>query len=146
MIVYLISKIASAQLEISELEIKINEAEKELNSCKQLKQILARIISNSLNGCASLENAGNNLNKGIRIAGIGQGIKIFDRFVKIKELNSKATIGETSVDKRIKELELELEFSKLRIKTLNTNISNWKSEITRIERRVILESQNKVKE
>ena len=133
MIGHLRALIEAAKKEIAELEIKIKEAEEELEICYQLKPILDRIHNNALSGFNSLQRAGNSLNAGIKIGGAGQGEKILERSVNIQQLSSNAQMGSANVQQRIEKLIKDIEAWNARIAQLNSNIAAWKAEIARLE-------------
>lgn len=133
MISHLRALIAAAIKEIEELEIKIKKAEEELEKCYQLKPILSRINSNALNGYNALQRAGNSLNAGIKIGGVGQGEKILERSTSIQKLSSNAEAGASNVQNRIEKLEHDIEAWNARIAQLRANISSWEAEIARLE-------------
>lgn len=133
MIGHLQALIAQARKEIEQLKLKIEEAKKELEICKQLKPILTRIGENASNGYYSLQSAGNSLNSGIKISGVGQGNKILERAAKISDLNSKAKVGEGNVQKRIIELEKNILEWTNKIAELEASIAGWQAEIARLE-------------
>lgn len=134
MIAELEAKIAAAEAEIKELrEIKIPEAEEELEKCRELLPLLKNIGTDASNGEYALNNAANSLNKGIRIDGVGQGQKISERAVKIKELHTNSETGAGNVQKRITELEQKIEEWNARIVELEASIEGWRAEIARIQ-------------
>lgn len=134
MIAELEAKIAAAEAEIKELrEIKIPEAEKELDKCRELLPLLKNIGRDASNGEYALNNAANSLNRGIRIDGVGQGQKIFERVDKIKELHTNSETGAENVQIRIKELEQNIEECNARIVELDASIAGWRAEIARIQ-------------
>ena len=133
MIAHLQALIAQAQKEIEELKIKIKEAEKELAICKQLQPLLVKIGSNASSGSHALNIAASSLNKGIRIGGVGQGEKILERASKMSMLQSNSEAGAGNVQKRIQELEENIQMWKARIAKLQASIAGWKSEITRLQ-------------
>lgn len=133
MIANLQALIEKAQKKILELNAKINEAEVELEKCKQLLTLLTKIESNASSGGHALNSAANSLNRGIRIGGVGQGEKISERAAKIMELQSNSELGIGNVQKRIKELEENIKTWKATIVNLNSSIAAWKAEIERIQ-------------
>lgn len=134
MIAELEAKIAAAEAEIKELrEIKIPKAEEELDKCRELLPLLTQIGSDASEGEHALNNAANALNRGIRIDGTGQGQKISERAVKIKELHINSETGAENVRKRIKELEQNIEEWNARIVELEASIAGWRAEIARIQ-------------
>lgn len=133
MIAQLQALIAAAEKEIKELEIKIKIAEEELEKCYQLKPLLDKISSDALSGYNSLQRAGNSLNAGIRIAGIGQGEKILERSMNIQKLSANAQTGSANVQARILKLEHDIESWNARIAQLRASIAAWQAEIARLE-------------
>lgn len=133
MIAHLRALIEAAEKEIAELEVKIKIAEEELEKCYQLKPLLDKINTDSLNGFNSLQRAGNSLNTGIRIGGVGQGEKILERSMNIQKLSLNAQNGSANVQKRIEELERNIQMWKARIAHLRSCIAAWAAEIARLE-------------
>lgn len=133
MIAHLRALIAKAEKEIKELEIKIKIAEEELEKCYQLKPILERINSDAICGYNSLQRAGNSLNAGIKIGGVGQGEKILERSTNIQKLGSNALAAATNVQLRITELEQNIETWQAKIAQLQANIAGWQAKIARLE-------------
>ena len=105
MIGHLRGLIKNAKEEIENLELEIKNATEELGYCKELKPILARIGDDASNGYYSLQVAANSLNKGIKIAGEGQGSKITERANLINNLSQDASAAIGNVALRITELE-----------------------------------------
>lgn len=133
MIGHLQALIAKAKKEIEELRIKIKEAEEELEICKQLLPLLIKIGSNASSGGHALNSAANSLNRGIRICGVGQGEKISERAAKIMELQSNSEAGAGNVQRRIDELERNIEMWKAKIAELQASIAGWAAEIARLQ-------------
>lgn len=133
MIAHLRALIAAAEREIKELEGKIKEAEEELEKAYQLKPILDKIESSALCGYNALQKAGQSLNAGIKISGIGQGEKILERSLNVQRLNSNAATAAANVQARIAKLEADIQMWKTRIAQLNASIAGWAAEIARLE-------------
>jgi len=133
MIGHLLALIAQAEKQIGELKVKITESETEVENCTELKSILTRIADSSFKGYTSLEKAGNSLNKGIKISGMGQGYKILERAAKIKNLSSKTSIAEANVQNRMVELDDNIKSYKNKIVELKASIAGWQGEIARLE-------------
>lgn len=133
MIAHLQALIAKAQKEIEELRIKIKEAEEELAICMQLQPLLVKIGSNASSGSHALNSAANSLNKGIKIGGVGQGAKISERASKIMELQSNSEAGAGNVQRRIAELEENIQMWNARIAELQSSIAGWHAEIKRLQ-------------
>ena len=133
MIAYLRSLIEAAKKQIVELEGKIQVAEEEVEKCNQLKPILEKIESSALCGYNALQTAGNSLNAGIKIGGVGQGEKILERSVNIQKLSSSALAASTNVQARTATLEADIGTWNTNIAQLNTSISEWEAEIARLE-------------
>ena len=133
MIGNLMALIEAARKEIAELEVKIGIAEKELAKCVELKPILDKINSSALCGYNALQKAGNSLNAGIKISGVGQGEKILERSIGIQKLGSNALAASANVQLRITELENNIETWNARIASLHSSIAGWQAEIARLE-------------
>lgn len=125
-------RIASARNGISFYENKIKEAEKEMENCIQLKKILAQLSTKALDTYNYLQSAGNNLNMGLKINGVGMGAKVMDRSSSMKSFYSKTEIAISNVQVRIAELEENIAEYKNNITKFNENISYYESEIQRI--------------
>lgn len=126
------AKIASARHGISDYESKIKKSEEELENCIQLNIILGELSSNSLDVYSNLQSAGDNLNHGIKIDGVGLGNEVLNRASNIKSLHDNSETGITNVKKRIDELQNNIEEYKKRIVKFNSDISYWQSEISRL--------------
>lgn len=133
MIEYLNGEIRKAKAERNELKEKIKTIKIERENCVELKGVLSKIGDNSSNAYYSLKIAGNALNEGIKIDGVGQGEKILERAEVISKLNSDAALGIENVEKRIKEIDENITSWNNRITKLNSSISGWQAQISIIQ-------------
>lgn len=132
---YYQSIVSKAQSELNTLTVEINGYKKELEKCVQLKPILIKIEENAMGVYRSLQTAGNSLNNGIKINGVGQGNKILDRAKTISDLNSKASVAKGNVEKRIRELEEQIETIETRISSLENTIQSNQAKIYNIKKK-----------
>lgn len=126
------AKIASARNGISDYESKIKKSEEELENCIKLNKILGELSSNSFDIYSNLQSAGEELNHGIKIDGVGLGSEVLNRASNIKSLHSKTETAISNVKNRIDELQNNIVEYKNRIVKLNSDISYWQSEISRL--------------
>lgn len=134
MINYLRSLINSANESIKRYEANIKKANDEIEICRQLIVVLTKIESDASEGGNFLNSAANSLNAGIKIGGVGQGEKIFEKASKMLELQTNSETGITNVKLRIVLLEANIKTCETMIKGLNNSISGWSAEIERLEK------------
>lgn len=132
---YYQSTISKAQGELDTLTAEMNVYKKELEKCNQLKPILIKIEENAMSVYRSLQTAGNSLNNGIKINGVGQGNKILDRAKILSDLNAKSSLAKGNVEKRIRELEEQVETLQNRINSLENTIQSNQAKIYNIKKK-----------
>lgn len=130
---YLQSLIDNASAQILEYKAEQKELRSELVECGKLKPILEKIGNDSLDTYTLLNDAGESLNSGIIIDGVGQGERILERATKINDLYNKASIAANAVEKRITKLENDIDNLTNEIAKLDMKISGWREEISRIQ-------------
>ena len=130
-------KISSAKKDISTYNEYIKEADLEISNCDELNKVLDELINNASNCSLKLANVYSSLSAGISAKGITEKIsKVNEKSKFFSTLSTNAETAKGNVGYRIDELEMDIEDWKSKIKTLNSSISGWEQEKTKISTKI----------